>query len=244
MPPRLLVTRPEEDAGRLATALVAMGIEPVLAPMIDVAFLDRPEPDLVDVQALLVTSANGARAFARLSARRDLPVLAVGDASAAEARRLGFGAVRSASGTVADLARLTEQAASRDGGPLLHVAGTAVAGDLSGLLAAAGFACRREVLYDVRPATSLPDAARAALAGHAVEGGVFFSPRTAAAFVAALRGDGLSGACGGLTVFGLSTAVADALAGVEWRAVRVAERPNQESLLALIGRTFGRRVEG
>ena len=51
-------------------------------------------------------AANGARALARATQRRDLPVLAVGDATARAAREAGFESVTSAGGDVGDLAPL------------------------------------------------------------------------------------------------------------------------------------------
>ena len=42
-----------------------------------------------------------------------------------------------------------------EGGRLLHVAGSDVAGDLAGLLRDAGFAIERVVLYEARPVAGL-----------------------------------------------------------------------------------------
>jgi uroporphyrinogen-III synthase len=236
--PRVLVTRPEEDAAGLAAALEARGIAAVLAPMLEIVYRAGSEPDLDGVQALVVTSANGVRAFARVSARRDLPVLAVGDASAREARAAGFLEVASAAGDVADLARLVKRTCSPREGELLHVAGSAVAGDLTGLLEHDGFACRRVVLYDARPRDTLPEVGREALQGGTVEAAAFFSPRTASAFVAAARKAQIAEACGRLHALCLSEAVAHRLAGSPWRGVHVAAAPEQEALVELAVRVL------
>jgi len=61
---RLLVTRPEPDNARTAAALRAKGHEVVLAPLLHieaVADADLGEPPWA---AILLTSANGARAVA------------------------------------------------------------------------------------------------------------------------------------------------------------------------------------
>src|SRR5689334_15169636 len=127
---RALVTRPREDAIELAAALAARGIEPVIEPLIDVHFRTEPALDLAGAQAVLCTSANGVRALARLSAERALPLFAVGDATAARARAEGFAAVASAGGNVDDLARLVRERLRPEAGRVVHVAGSAVAGDL------------------------------------------------------------------------------------------------------------------
>src|SRR4051794_41252334 len=74
--------------------------------MLEIRTLDGPPLDLEGVQALLCTSANGVRATAARTTRRDLPVLAVGDATARAARDVGFAHVESAGGDVEGLARL------------------------------------------------------------------------------------------------------------------------------------------
>ncbi|HYM03709.1 MAG TPA: uroporphyrinogen-III synthase, partial [Stellaceae bacterium] len=87
---KALVTRPREDAASLARAFAERGIEAVIEPMLTIAPVAEGARQLAEqlagVQALLFTSANGVRAFAAASVRRELPVFVVGDASAAAAR--------------------------------------------------------------------------------------------------------------------------------------------------------------
>ncbi len=71
------MTRPLEDGEEIAEKLRAMGHDPLLAPLLATHFADGPAPDFTDVQAILATSANGIRALARRTARRDLTIFAV-----------------------------------------------------------------------------------------------------------------------------------------------------------------------
>src|SRR5512135_2951362 len=148
---RALVTRPRAETAELAEALAARGVAAIVEPMFDIRYRGGPAPCLEGVQALLCTSANGVRAFARVRGERGLPLLAVGDATAARAREAGFARVESAGGTVDDLVRLARERLSPTAGRLLHVAGSAVAGDLAGMLRDAGFAVERSVLYEAEP---------------------------------------------------------------------------------------------
>ena len=243
-PRRLWVTRPAEDAADLAEALAARGIEPVMGPLLEIEYLDGPPLELAGVQALLATSANGVRAFARRNAERTLPLLAVGDATARTARALGFADVRSAAGDVAALADLTARTLDPAGGSLLHIAASEVAGDLGGALAAHGFACRRELLYLTRPAERLPSAVLAALAEAGLDGVVAFSPRTARTLVRLLDDAGLAAAAAELDCWCLSPAVAKVAAVLPWRTVIEAERPTQAGLLAAIGAAPPVRLPG
>tara|TARA_R110001592_G_scaffold68283_1_gene209237 strand:- start:3041 stop:3763 length:723 start_codon:yes stop_codon:yes gene_type:complete len=229
---RVLVTRPEQDAAATAARLMDLGHAAIVTPLMDIRFVAGPALDLTGIQALLVTSANGARALAARQAGSDiaLPVLAVGDATARAARDLGFADVESAGGDVDDLARLAAVRLRPGDGALLHVAGSKVAGDLAGMLAKAGYTYRRSVLYDARPVTALPQAAQGAIADGAAAGVLLYSPRTAALFRDLVLAAGLEGFVENLTAFCLSANVA-ARAGAGWRRVVVAVRPTEPSLM-------------
>jgi uroporphyrinogen-III synthase len=234
--PRVLVTRPSADALPLADALQQRGFDVLLQPLLRIQATDGPAPDLSGVQALLFTSANGVRAFARRSGVRTLATFAVGDATAAAAKAEGFVSVTSAGGDVDDLARLVAGRLDPAGGKLLHAAGSAVAGDLAGALGAAGFMVERLQLYTAQRVESFDPSVSAALRDGAVDAALFFSPRSAASFVSVVRAAGLTEACRGVEAFCLSEAVAEAASSVSWRSVAVAPEPNQESLLATLER--------
>ena len=231
---RLLITRPSEDAEPMAAILGERGIETVLEPLISVTDVEGPSLDLDRVQALLITSANGIRAFARRQQDRDRAVYAVGDASARAARALGFGDVKSATGDVVALAALVRAELDPKAGAILHVAGTHVAGDLSGELEKAGFTVRREVLYQAVAAEALGPETLEALKTGTLDGVLLFSRRTAGLFLRLLTGAGLSEACERLSVYCLSPAVADKVRGLPWLGVIVANEPNQDALLKAI----------
>jgi len=233
---RILVTRPREDADGLVAALTARGHDVLLEPLLTIvprAAVDWP-PGHERAQALLVTSANGVRAFARADPRRDLPVYAVGAASAAAAGEFGFRAVVSAEGNVDDLAALVRRRLDPAAGPLLHSAAATPAGDLQGALAVADFTVLRAVLYDARPAEALsPESTRAINEG-SIDAVTLFSPRTAAAFASLMEAAGLAPACWQIAALCLSPAVASEIAGLTWRRVVVAARPEQAALLAAL----------
>ena len=232
---RLLITRPREDAEPLAAALGERGIEAVLEPLMSITEVDAPNLDPDGAQALLITSANGIRAFARRHSRRDIAVFAVGDASARTAGEQGFAEVRSAAGDVDALAALVRDELDPGAGALLHIAGSHVAGDLSGRLEAAGFDVRRRVLYQATAAEKLSPGTVDELKSGTLDGVLLFSPRTAGLFVKLAAAAGLEEACHPLVAYCLSQAVADNAKALLWRRVQVASEPNQRSLLDALG---------
>jgi uroporphyrinogen-III synthase len=234
---RLLVTRPEEDAAELASVLAARGHEVVMSPVMSIRFLDEAEFPQRAWQALLVTSANGARALARrreAAELKDVRVLAIGPATAQAMADAGFRRIEAAAGDVEALAALARLRLSPDGGPLLHAAGSVVAGDLKAALAAQGFEIERAVLYEAVASDALPGAAHRALAENRADGVLLYSPRTARIFVSVARAVGLEAALAGVTAYCLSPAVADALQNTAFLTVKIAERPEQAALLALL----------
>jgi uroporphyrinogen-III synthase len=236
----VLITRAEPEAERIARTLGARGIATLIEPLMAIRFLPQSTesftPFLTGAQALLFTSANGARAFAVATTRRDFRVFAVGDATARAARAAGFESVVSAGGNVEDLAARVIASLKPADGALIHAAGSVTAGDLAGLLGAAGFTLRRAVLYEAVPANRLSDPARLALERGEIDAAVFFSPRNAATFVRLTAG--MRNPCADVIAVALSEAVASALQPSPWRRVVTAAAPTEAALLDALERSL------
>ena len=86
---RILITRPAEDGAEIAARLAELGHEGMVAPLLGPRYGDAAAPDFTGVQAILATSANGVRALARVTRRRDLPGLPV---APGRGRRVSSGA--------------------------------------------------------------------------------------------------------------------------------------------------------
>ena len=223
----VLITRPEPGASDTARRLAAAGYLPVLAPMMTIA---RRTPELPStIQAILVTSAN---ALATAAALPHIPLLAVGDATAAQARAAGHTAVHSAGRDAAALADLAARLCTPTAGPLLLLSGAGMGKTLAADLRARGFPVVRRVTYAARPIRALPAAAHALLHGHGHA--LFFSPESARIFVRLFRHAVPMPSPLGWDALALSPPTADALAPLPWRRIRVASAPNQEALLALL----------
>ncbi len=236
MAPLALLTRPRPDSEALAGLLRERGVASLIEPVIEILPLANAKlPELDDMQALLITSANGVRALvAQLGPppeARHMPLLAVGPASAEAAREAGFEKVRTAGGDVTALAALARERLDPTAGPLLHIAGSQMAGDLAGELQGSGFEVRRQALYEARPSAAFSPAAQEALAGGKIDMVLFFSPRSARAFVTLIRAAALDSALAQTAAICLSANVAEAAAAATWRRIRTARKPEQAALL-------------
>lgn len=233
---RLLVTRPEPDASREAKTLAARGHDVALAPLLAIEFFSGVPLQLEGAQALLVTSRNALRALALHGERSkalELPLFAVGEGTARQAQELGFADVTIGPGTGSDLAALVSEELEPARGPLVHLAGEALAFDLKSELEAQGFSVRQPVLYRAVPATELPLEILGLLKSEKLDGVILMSPRTAKTFAALLARHGLATQGKSLICYCLSEAVAEAVAPLG-SVARVAVRPREEDVLALV----------
>jgi uroporphyrinogen-III synthase len=227
---RIWVTRASPGAETTAARLVAMGLAPLVDPLLEVRDLS-PTVDLTDVAALAFTSVNGVAAFARLYDGRDRPVFAVGDRTARAAREAGFADVDSADGDVEALAALILSQAARLGGAVLHPCALDPAGDLVSPLVAAGLSARRLAVYEAVDRDPSPST----LAGlDDLEAVLLHSPRAARALGGWLAGRPAPG----LRALCLSPAVAAPLAtpaaAGRLGSVTSAPHPSETALLALL----------
>ena len=231
----LLITRPQPEADALQQRLQGMGIACLVQPLLDIRFLDAKLP-AAPPQALLATSANGVRALARHGQypRRTAPLLAIGAATARQARQAGFAPVWSGSGDAESLLALAEQHCRQQAGELLHLCGRHVAVDIAGQLQNRGFRARRLVLYEAVAAASL-DAAVADALGHGrIDAILLYSRRTAQVWESLLRAAGLQEHCRAITAYCLAPSAAEAAAALPFRRIATAPRPDEEALLALL----------
>jgi uroporphyrinogen-III synthase len=232
---RLLLTRPEADAQRTAAALRAQGHDVVVAPLIRIEPIADAKLGAGPWAAILITSANAAHAIAAhgsVTQLRALPVFAVGQRSAQAMTRAGFADVTSADGNVGDLARRVAERL-KPAAALFYLAGEERSGDLAGELGAHGFAVETAVIYRAVAVTGLPRAAAEAMAD-GIDGVLHFSRRSAEAYVAAARNAGMLAGALKPVHFCLSAQVAEPLAQAGAAGIRVAERPTEAALFALI----------
>lgn len=227
-----LVPRPHEEAARIREAFAARGLVALVFPVLRIVPREIGTIDPRPLQAILLTSRNGARALARSDLPRTLRLFTVGDATAAVARQAGFVSVESGAGAADALAALAIEKLAPGRGVLLHLAGTDVGHDPAPALRAAGFTVERCIGYVTEPAETLPADVAAALGAQPPPAGVaFFSPRTAEVFDTVVRRAGLAHTRSGLVAACMSKTVAERLEDGAWASVRVAARPALDALL-------------
>jgi len=232
---RLLITRPEPDATRSAGVLRARGHDVLVVPLlwtqtIEVNF-EGP------YGAVLMTSANAARALSshpRAGELTTLPAFTVGARSAEAAGAAGFRDVTSAGGALADLVRLAAARFAGRSQRLLYLAGADRAGDLAGELAVHGIAVDIAVIYRAVAAEQLPAELTNALSNAQIDGALHYSRRSVTTLVELSRPAGVLNVLLNLAHYCLSGEVAAALRKVGARQISVAPRPDEAALIGLL----------
>ncbi|MGY3449260.1 uroporphyrinogen-III synthase [Bradyrhizobium sp. USDA 4353] len=238
----VLVTRPAPDNERTAAALRARGFDVLLAPMLRFEPVALPEDAGGEAAGVIVTSSNALRAIAPQlegSALLGLPLFAVGDQTAAAARGAGFEQVMSASGDAAALRELiATSGVIGAGGTLLYLAGADISRDLAGELAERGFDVVTQTVYRMAPVAALPRAVREAFAANRIEAVLHYSRRSAAAFVAAIRAEGVEISALAVPHGCLSANVAEVLREAGATQVTIPAHPDENQMLEGLARAL------
>ncbi len=232
------ISRPAEDAERLAAELQAGGVDIVCAPLMERVFEKVAFDEGSLAQGLIATSRGGLRGAVQSglpSAYYQKPLFVIGAASANFAKSLGFKDIRLPTDGrgAADLVPLIVSSLSPDQ-PLLHLRGDQAAFDLKGALEARGYALREVYTYRMAEHSGLDRDIIKRLSGGEIKGIILMSARTARVYRTLMQNAGLTDLMSSLCHVCLSTAVAEALGvGADLR-VEIAEKPCQTAIVDLV----------
>jgi uroporphyrinogen-III synthase len=241
----VLVTRPQPDDEATAAGLQAKGFEVLRAPMLrfePVAFQDDLD---ARYGAVIVTSANALRGIEpHLAGHRllKLPLYAVGEHTAAAARRIGFSQVIPANGDASALRDLMLASVKakelKKASTLLYLAGADLARDLAGELGERGFTVVTSTTYRMNPVSSLPREVCDAFAANGIEAVLHYSRRSARAFLEAARTAGVEISALAIPQCCISAAVALVVRDAGATQVMVAAAPDENSLFEALARAL------
>ncbi|OSM07009.1 uroporphyrinogen-III synthase [Magnetofaba australis] len=236
----LLITRPLPEALATQRQAEELGARALLAPMLTIEPPTDPAPlaqamaDLTRFDGIILTSANGARAFLRALPTPMPPLppcFAVGPKTAAILHSAGIEA-RAPEGRFSAQA-LAEQIVQWQGGGKGYLFLRAEQGrdELIDHLRSQGASVTCVAAYRAAATQRLPETVRYALNNNEVDAVLFFSGRTVQSFLAAVGDDGLLKK---VTPVCLSPLTAEALAGHNLPAPLIAAHATSEDLLAAI----------
>lgn len=224
---KVWVTRARPGADETASRIEDLGFTPVVVPLLEARALGHDPIDLTGIGALAFTSARGVEALAIRTPVRDLPVFAVGAATAKAARDAGFTQVVAGDGDVEALADLIARQGA-NAGTLLHAAAAQPAGDLVGDLTRRGLGARALAVYETIETD--PGGVLSHLPN--LDAALVHSPRAARALAAFLADRPTPD----MRLLALSPAVAQPLAALKCAGIAIAPFPNEPSLLKVLSK--------
>ena len=145
-----------------------------------------------------------------------------------------FSRVVSADGDAAELANLVENSLAPAQGSLLLPTAQGQGAELANSLRRRGFRVVRRVAYKAVGAPMLPEAAATHLNHGDLAFAMFFSGETSRHFERLIRAAELVDSVRVVEAVAISERAAVALRTLPWRRVRVAVKPNQDAMLALL----------
>lgn len=230
---KMLVTRPEPDAHLTLARLQALDIEAVVAPVMVRQTLDASLPPPDGFTAMVLTSANAVRTMVErnvVATYAHLPVFAVGDRTAADASEAGFVRVSSAAGAFQDLVNAMTIARMR--GPIFYPTGKHQSADLAKALAPLGVMVATAKIYEMVAVDSLPQAVLDDLGRGEIRAVLAYSRRTAEIFVSLTQQlDRVQRQAIGMLC--MSEAVAEPLLAARFNRISLADRPDEDAMMAL-----------
>ena len=247
---RVLVTRPDPGGTRTSARLRQLGHDVVQMPLFETE-VTATSADLPPTETICGLIATSARAFALFevgdgtaSDMLRLPVHVVGPATARAARSAGFSDVRESGGTAQDLASaLVDDHAPPDAdagkrsvnaGPvrLVYLAGVPRTPVIEDALRNAGRPSDVVECYRMKEISYSTDILNSAILSPPPEAVLFYSANAARRFSTLLGAEGLGNALESAFLVCLSEAIAAELSEPSRARAVVAERPDEDSLLA------------
>ncbi|CAN5213751.1 uroporphyrinogen-III synthase [soil metagenome] len=227
------MTRALPGAARTAERLRRLGFTPVVAPVLAIDRRENAATELAGrldgISGFVFTSRNGVSAFAALSPLgRQLPVFAVGDATAQAARDAGFEVVVSAAGDVSQLADTIRQSQLPNQAVLLHPGAAVPAGDLAGTIGDRITLRPWPIYASLAAPTATPPACVAVLV-HSPRAGRILAERRAG-------GERLP-----LTICAVSQNAAAPLSANDPGHIHIADHPDDDALIACLQAALGKR---
>lgn len=233
----VLLTRALDEGTRTATKLAANGHRAILSPVLDMVPTGAAWPPGI-VGGVLATSAQAFELFSDLpewplpEARRLMPLFVVGARTLEAARERGFEGPSFVAVDAKELAAsvIANVDASRH---LLYLAGRDRKPDLERTLAEAGKSVETIEVYSAQAAEGLSDEAIALLDAGEIEAVLHYSRRSAEIFLDLASRAHLD--VSSLTHIAISSDAAAPLWLIKSNEVHVAEKPNEQAMLALVG---------
>ncbi|MEM9469736.1 MAG: uroporphyrinogen-III synthase [Pseudomonadota bacterium] len=236
MPQTILITRPEPQASELEKQLRNLGFETFKEPMLTIQKIDYNNQGLDSADGYIFTSRTAFDFLEELPLDYDLPVFVVGEKTALAAQKSGFKHIQAIAGNVENLAEELKNVQ----GNFVYFRGEYVSHDLNTLLIGhRALAIQNYIVYTTHQVQQFSDKLLKKLDNQEILSILFYSKRTADAFVKALQNHKKEQTLSTITALCLADSVLECLSVLPWRTLKIALNPNQQSLIEMLNTIKG-----
>jgi uroporphyrinogen-III synthase len=229
----IMVTRPSSQNHFLAKLLFKEGYKVIEEPLLKICSQPRAL-NLSHVQALIFTSSNAVDPFCSCNPQRDLPVFAVGTATALAAEKNKFGTVFKGDAGVEKLLQTVIKTCVPDKGKIMYLSGEDIRFDVTEALNEFGLNVKREIVYKAEPTKKLSLRGVSAIEEGEVAAIMFYSPRTSAIFAKLAHETEIVGKCRDIKAVCFSPAVAEPVSLLPWQDLIAVNTPQTSTLLDVL----------
>lgn len=216
----ILITRPIEQSESTQKKLSKLGFESRVCPLLEIMKLDHP--DIIDhsYDAIIITSQHAAQVALGIQWLKDKKAFLVGTKSAKILN--GFDIKYVAKDGTDLLKHLQINLPTKS--KLLFICGDFIADHLDTKLKKVGFRLTKSVVYKSVGVTALDPEIL-----NGVKKILFYSPRTAEIFLKVYNGSTTE-----FEAICISSKTAESLSGKSFKSIKIAEEPNEDSMLKLL----------
>lgn len=237
----ILLTRPEPQIKNSSSSLINKGFSVFEAPMLVCEALDFSVGDLERYTVLIFTSQVAVRVLSQ-SYKSQISeykgkVYCVGDKTADFAENSGFKDVVSAGGDVQDLCTLMDTDFPNKSilnHRFIYFRAEDISYDLSAYFQGRGSVLDEVAIYRMNTVKTLEADIQKAVKDGAITHALFYSVRTAQAFIDAVRHVGLDDSLNQIKALSISAAVLGCLQSLDWGDIKVANEPTETALFSLL----------
>ena len=227
----ILITRPYSDALKTAEKLKLNGFDCLIEPMLKIKNLSISMNIIFDSYVILITSKNAVWALNNYISNKNIPILVVGSVTTNLIRQHQFNNILCTYKTINDLLVNIEVHNINN---ILYLRGMDVCIDLDNILFNRGITLHSIIVYEALKSHVLSSVCINKILFKKIKYILFFSNRTAKTFVDLTYKYNLYKHYQDVVACSVSKNVGNVLRKLQWKEVKIAKIPDEDSLLSLV----------
>lgn len=236
---RILLTRPYQQSLETKRQLEDIGCRVFIEPVLEIAPIEYSHEIYKRSKAFAVTSIHASSEIAKQEdIDRNLPVYAVGSATAMPLKDAGFTRTFEAEGHAASLLTLIKEKHESPKELITYLSGWHITQDIARVLAMQGFEAQRVISYKANAAKNISEATKVKIINGEIDIVIFMSFRTAFIFQKLCKQIHLNSYLQNICAVVLSQNVARGLNQTSWKNLIITEKPSQNSLITKISQVL------